>query len=276
MLIIEGFNLRTLVNEFMLYALTVVCVLVGLSGVNGLALTEGALFLPPPRANGEALVGLRSMPVTALGIDSMVQSLAARQFVVVPNFLVPEDIDDLFMDVEQRYVSNELHEGGVKGSRLDATIRNTLVDWMSSSLPHTTVESHFLQYMDVFRGQLALSLSLDLCSEDTEALYVRYPVGGFYKAHSDSHYPGPDISAQDSERRLSFILYVNVNDWQPNQEGCLRLWPGTPESIDLPPLPGCLILFNSRDLYHEVMKTEVVRRAVVGWFRMRSEPPRVI
>ena len=171
---------------------------------------------------------------------------------------------------------SEMHEGGVKGTGVDDKIRKTLVDWLDRTHPRTTVEGNLLNYMDFLRSQLGTSMSMDFNSVDTEAMYVRYPPGGFYRAHSDSHFPSPKINSRDTERRLSFILYINAAPWLPEHEGCLRLWPGSPEkTIDISPIPGSLIIFNSRDLIHEVLKTLVTRRAVVGWFRVRDNQPQL-
>ena len=42
------------------------------------------------------------------------------------------------------------------------------------------------------------------------------------------------------------------------------------DSVTIDPTPGTLVMFYSRGLRHEVLATQVIRRAVVGWFRVRS------
>jgi len=232
---------------------------------------------------------LRTLPVTAAALSHMTSELASHlQFASIPSFLLPADIDDIFLDAEQRYFLNEFHEAGVKGATVGgggegdlalqqrqviSTVRKAHIAWLDSTHPRSIVEGRLLRYLDALRVQLGASLSLDLCAEDTECLYVRYPIGGLYTQHSDSHSPGPGVRARDTERRVSFILYVNASPWEASQGGQLRmLGPDTApwaRPVDLDPMPGTLILFNSRDLLHEVLQTNVVRRAVVGWFRQR-------
>jgi SM-20-related protein len=124
--------------------------------------------------------------------------------------------------------------------------------------------------------QLGVELDCEFDFEDTEILYARYPIGGYYKRHSDSHTISRGISLRDTERALSFILYLNQNEWSPEDGGELRMYglESLPwiNHVDVSPLPGTLLLFKSPDFAHEVMKTNVIRRAVVGWFRVRTKP----
>lgn len=83
------------------------------------------------------------------------------------------------------------------------------------------------------------------------------------------------IAPRDTERMISFILYLNRDDWQQGDGGELRIFGHRgaewAQPVDVAPTPGTLLLFYSRDFDHEVLATNVVRRAVVGWFRVRAE-----
>jgi Rps23 Pro-64 3,4-dihydroxylase Tpa1-like proline 4-hydroxylase len=52
----------------------------------------------------------------------------------------------------------------------------------------------------------------------------RYPVGGYYKTHSDSHSPGAGVQDRDTERYLSFVLYLNADRWLPEHGGSLKMY----------------------------------------------------
>jgi hypothetical protein len=149
--------------------------------------------------------GVQVAKVTAAALSQMTRELSSHlQFASIPSFLLPADIDDIFLDAEQRYFMNEFHEAGVKGAtvgggggddqalqqrKVISTVRKAHIAWLDSAHPRSIVEGRLLRYLDALRVQLGASLSLDLCAEDTESMYVRYPIGGLYTQHSDSHSP---------------------------------------------------------------------------------------
>lgn len=211
---------------------------------------------------------------------------------VWPNFLeAKQDLTELCSDLDARFACGEMREAGVKGPRAEepvayhaaqqrtvlTAVRKTATCWLDYALPKSDIEAKLLQFFDAFRMQLGERLSWDFSFEDTEMLYARYPEGGYYKNHCDSHAPGAGVAARDTERRLSFILYLNEGAWTQGDGGELRMhgpilknWA---QHIDVAPTPGTLLLFYSRDFEHEVLETHVSRRAVVGWFRVRAPVP---
>jgi hypothetical protein len=72
-------------------------------------------------------------------------------------------------------------------------IRKNKLIWLDYLSPKTNIESNLLQYLDVFRMQLAESLSLDLNFEDTEVLFAYYPVGGYIGWHHNGNAPGYNL-----------------------------------------------------------------------------------
>lgn len=87
---------------------------------------------------------------------------------------------------------------------------------VSADLTHSVPPCHLPPPLHSHAVALALALSLTVTA-------VRYPVGGYYKAHSDSHSPGANVQERDTERYLSFILYVNTDQWLPEHGGCLKM-----------------------------------------------------
>jgi len=227
--------------------------------------------------------------------------LVKDQYVVWPHFLVKADVNELCADMEHRFAIGDMKDAAVKGSTMSAgqaaaaplaydgpqqrtvipSVRNTATCWLDLIAPKSDVEGKLMVYLDTFRLLLASHLDLDLELEDTETLFARYPIGGFYKQHSDSHTQrqgGRPIAPRDTERVLSFILYVNDEAWQEEDGGELRLfgldYAPWAKHVDVAPQPGTLLLFFSRDLLHEVLVTNKVRRSIVGWFRVRAAAPK--
>lgn len=93
--------------------------------------------------------------------------------------------------------------------------------------------------------------------------FIRYPEGGFYRAHRDR---ADDPSWPDAARR-SIAAVVFLND--DFEGGLLRLFVGR-ESLDITPEEGLLVAFPA-DVLHEVtVVARGTRDAVVDWFYGRE------
>ena len=97
--------------------------------------------------------------------------------------------------------------------------------------------------------------------------FLRYPPGGFYRAHRDRfENPGDEFP-----RQISVVLFLSSAAADPVDGGCvggaLRLFPGDDQDpLDIAPVAGTLVAFPS-DLLHEVLPvTAGVRDAIVDWF----------
>jgi Rps23 Pro-64 3,4-dihydroxylase Tpa1-like proline 4-hydroxylase len=265
----------------------------------------------------------RSVEVLKRGVSE----LLSQRFTVFRNFVNAADGMRIALDLEARYDSGRMKNAGVKGlvgrpnRHVNTNIRQTSTVWLNREGEgaeggghkkggHTDMMDTSLHlFLETFREELAQELQLPLEPHDTELLYARYPVGGFYTRHSDSAYSGTPLRfARDTERRLSFILYLpkleagaDALSYDPADGGRLRLFPGAlgvhgalgelgeggrsqlykmetqrvekegEGEVDVDPTPNSLVIFLSQGLPHEVLPTNGIRRAVVGWFRVRSK-----
>jgi len=120
--------------------------------------------------------------------------------------------------------------------------------------------------LDACRERLEVALGMTL-AEREGAGFIRYPEGGFYRAHRDR---GDDPQWPDAARRaIALVLFLNTSrEASPHGDfegGVLRLF-GPDEAIDVKPEAGTLVAFPA-DMLHEV--TEVrggTRDTVVDWF----------
>ena len=115
-----------------------------------------------------------------------------------------------------------------------------------------------------------------------DLLYVYYPHGGFYKCHVDATPGTPTVL-----RKFSILLYLNAQDWTDDMGGQLRLFvmgdkgdtttittsgssststTTTTTPVDILPVGGRLVLFESDRIPHQVMETNQTRMVLVGWF----------
>ena len=163
---------------------------------------------------------LKTVQIPFSKLQNKMVDLKEQQYVIWPNFLVDEDLKELNQDLENRYVANELVEAAIKGvvthdvpydavqSRsVETSVRKTSTVWLDNFQPKTLIESRLLLYMDVFRMQLQQELQVDLEYLDTEVLYARYPVGGYYKIHQDRCLPSqPPLKYRIPSHLLSYVL----------------------------------------------------------------------
>jgi len=96
--------------------------------------------------------------------------------------------------------------------------------------------------------------------------YALYPEGTFYKRHLDTF-------QNDSSRKLSIVCYLNDEDWKPEYGGQLTLYlneKGTEKALDIYPVKGRVVVFESQVLEHEVKPVKQKRLSITGWLKTRS------
>jgi len=117
-------------------------------------------------------------------------------------------------------------------------------------------------------------------------LAVYHSGGAFYKPHRDGYTPNwsDGLLSWLRLRSLTFrsvtaILYVSDNGptsaqpWRASDGGCLRLYKGDSEEtpfVDIPPLGGRLVVFDSQRVLHEVRPCFKERAALTVWFLARD------
>jgi predicted 2-oxoglutarate/Fe(II)-dependent dioxygenase YbiX len=101
--------------------------------------------------------------------------------------------------------------------------------------------------------------------------FLRYPPGGFYRAHRDRL----ENTGGEFSRRISVILFLSSAAAGPGdgrcEGGALRLYgvadPGDDAvPLDIAPAAGTLVAFPSEVLHEVLPVTAGVRDAVVDWF----------
>lgn len=98
--------------------------------------------------------------------------------------------------------------------------------------------------------------------EDFESHFALYPPGAFYLKHVDRF-------RDDDRRMVSAVLYLN-DDWLPEHGGQLRMYLDESLEQDVVPNGGCLVVFLSGDIPHEVLPATRDRLSLTGWFRRRG------
>ncbi len=129
--------------------------------------------------------------------------------------------------------------------------------------------------LDFGLRQAARHYAVDLVDYEVPQI-VRYPAGGFYRAHIDCEKAEPGRTRTQA-RKVSCVVFLNSsgqsNDVQGFTGGALAFFGLTKDPTSenyktlLYPQQGLLVAFRS-DLYHEVMPVTAGNRfTLVTWFR---------
>lgn len=137
--------------------------------------------------------------------------------------------------------------------------------------PASTGLSHAVIAIDLFRAALAKATGRPLL-EEAELQLLGYKAGGSYRRHCDDA-AGLTIGQMGRQvrRSVSVLIYLTDDDWSLEKDGgALRIFPPKGYSgphVDVPPLPGALVVFDSATIPHEVLTTHRPRVALAGWLQ---------
>ena len=218
-----------------------------------------------------------------------IDSLSKKGYVIIPNFLPRELVDELRDDILQLRSGAAFKEAKIgqdSTNSLNKSIRIAETCFIGRNRPELTRITGDDSVRDRSSGLYDILDNLcdnlvDLCWKESEAkldksltelLYAYYPTGGFYRRHRDAIPNSASVL-----RKYSLLLYLNRDGWSPEIDaGQLRIHldgggdelPANtePNFIDVDPLGGTLVLFKSEIIPHEVLNTNSERFALVGWY----------
>ncbi len=193
-------------------------------------------------------------------VDDLAERGWSQQDVFLPQALTTE----LAAECRLRAAQGELAPAAVGrglAQEIREGIRGDRIQWLEPG--ESLACDSYLQLMDTLRE--ALNRGLFLCLEDFECHFAQYPPGAFYRKHVDRF-------RDDDRRMVSAIVYLNDN-WAPEQGGQLRMYLEQGREHDVQPTGGCLVVFLSGEVPHEVLPAVRDRLSLTGWFRRRGNEP---
>jgi SM-20-related protein len=181
------------------------------------------------------------------------------------NIFLPETLTlELAAECRRRAAEGELSPAAVgRGSAQEVRegVRSDHIQWLEAG--EVAACDRYLALMDSLR--VALNRGLFLGLEDYESHFALYPPGAFYLKHVDRF-------RDDDRRTISAVLYLN-QAWLPEHGGQLRMFLKDGVEHDVQPTGGCLVVFLSGELPHEVLPSTRERLSLTGWFRRRGNEP---
>lgn len=194
--------------------------------------------------------------------EHLIDGMLANNFGLIDGFLTDGETAQLAERLGARRAAGQFREAGIGNGQatVEKAIRGDEILWLDTTTA-TPEETTFLDRVQQLIDYLNRTCYLGL--RDYELHYALYPTGTFYKRHLD-RFRG------DSKRKLSLIYYLN-KDWQPTDGGQLALYlpqpDGSEETVQVAPLGGRLVCFDSGLLEHEVLPANRDRLSLTGWLR---------
>ena len=181
------------------------------------------------------------------------------------NIFLPQDLTRaLAAECRKRAAEGELAPAAVgRGpfSEIREGIRGDHIQWIDPGQAEAC--DSYLGLMNSLREAINRGLFLGL--EDFESHFAMYPPGAFYLKHVDRF-------RDDDRRMISAVVYLN-DGWLPEHGGQLRMYLDNDRVQDVQPIGGCLVVFLSGEVPHEVLPATRDRLSLTGWFRRRGNEP---
>lgn len=198
--------------------------------------------------------------------ESIIDSLVDKKFAVADDFFSKEEVEILRKNLINKYNADGFKKSAI-GNNADKIvaegIRGDFISWIDEQ-EMDTAEQLYFNKVNNFIEYLNKTCYLGIV--EGEFHYALYPENTFYKRHLD-------VFQNDSRRTLSVIYYLNDEDWKPEDGGELVIYVknlnGVEEEVVVTPYGGRMVIFNSRELEHEVKPVSRPRKSITGWFKTR-------
>lgn len=194
--------------------------------------------------------------------ESIIDDLLKQQFSIVNNFFSLEEVVLLRNSLLAKYEADKFKKSAI-GNRvneeIDKTVRGDFILWMDENNSNEA-ESLFFKKITELVNYLNKTCFLGILHKEFH--YAVYPKGTFYKRHLDTF-------QNDDRRKLSIVCYLNEANWPAKNGGELTIY-SEDEALDILPIPGRLVIFESQILEHEVKIVKASERmSITGWLKTR-------
>lgn len=196
--------------------------------------------------------------------EKVIDGLMADKYSIVDNFFSREEVLALRESLLEKYEEDKFRKsaiGNQANEQVIKAIRGDFILWLDEDKANAAERDFFAKLNDF---QEYLNRTCFMGINEKEFHYAVYPEGTFYKRHLDTF-------QNDSRRKLSMVCYLNDEDWQPGYGGQLTIYiDGNEKSIDIYPVQGRMVVFESQVLEHEVKPVKRERLSITGWLKTRG------
>ncbi len=197
--------------------------------------------------------------------ERIIYDIATQKYSIVEHFFTLEEVSVLRNTLRSRLDDDAFKKAAI-GNKLNEVvakkIRGDYIFWMNEASANTH-ETTFFSKINNLINYLNRTCFLGILHKEFH--YALYPKDAFYKRHLDSF-------QNDDRRKLSFVCYLNDEDWQPENGGELVLYLNE-NNVETErvvyPFPGRVVIFESQIIEHEVKPVKTERLSITGWLKTR-------
>ena len=192
--------------------------------------------------------------------ELLIEGILENGYAVCDDFLEKDEVENLLKTFSTRYEQGKFKVASIgKSSEVQKNIevRGDEILWLESDSVDLS-ERVLLDKNQAFVDYLNQTCYLGIV--DTEIHFAKYGVGKFYRRHRDTF-------QSKKGRVLSVIYYLNI-DWIPAHGGKLIIYTNKHNletAVEIAPLAGRMVCFESEKLDHEVTEAFSERFSVTGW-----------
>lgn len=197
--------------------------------------------------------------------ETIITDIAQQKYCIVDGFFNPAEVDLLRSTLIAKHKEDAFKKAAI-GNRtnelIEKSVRGDFILWMNEATAEPA-ESIFFQKVNDLVQYLNRTCFMGILHKEFH--YALYPEGTFYKRHLDTF-------QNDGRRKLSMVCYLNNENWTPENGGELSIYTtnkGKEEELEIYPLPGRMVIFESQELEHEVKTVKVPRLSITGWLKTR-------
>lgn|SRR5690554_1135250 len=194
--------------------------------------------------------------------ESIIDDLLQKKFSIVDGFFTSEEVEVLRHSLLAKYDADRFKKSAIgnhTNEEIDKTIRGDFILWMDENNANEA-ENLFFGKINAMVEYLNRTCFMGILHKEFH--YAVYPKGTFYKRHLDTF-------QNDDRRKLSIVCYLNEDNWLPENGGELTIYTEN-KPVDLLPLPGRIVVFESQILEHEVKVVKASERlSITGWLKTR-------
>jgi SM-20-related protein len=198
--------------------------------------------------------------------EKVIDDIAQQKYSVVEDFFSKDEVLLLRQSLITKYQDNVFKKsaiGNQANEKVVDAVRGDFILWLDENNADEA-EQNFFNKLNNFTQYLNRTCYMGI--NEAEFHYAVYPEGTFYKRHLDTF-------QNDSRRKLSLVCYLNDEDWQHEYGGQLTLYlnsKGVEENLDIYPVQGRMVIFESQVLEHEVKPVKKERLSITGWLKTRA------
>jgi SM-20-related protein len=193
--------------------------------------------------------------------ERIISDIASQKYSIIDDFFTDDEVLTLRESLLAKYEDDAFKKSAI-GNRTNEVvkkaIRSDIILWIDENFSNTAEQLFFNKINDL---KAYLNRTCFLGINQKEFHYAIYPKDTFYRRHLDTF-------RNDDRRRLSFVCYLNSEDWKPKNGGELVLYLENEDKI-VYPFPGKVVIFESQVLEHEVKPVNTERLSITGWLKTR-------